>query len=169
MPDKYLHLDAEFVKAEIAKLIEAYPELAEDESLRLDMIEAETSAHRIIERALDQRQEAEMMAGAVKAREDDMAARRGRFERKSEAMRTLICHVMKAARIDRIPLPTASLFITKPRMSVGISSLDDLPQGFFRVKREPNKDAIKQALEAGQEVPGAFSVLGTEGLMIRTK
>lgn len=164
-----VYLDAQFVKAEIAKLIAAYPDLAEDEALRADMIDGETNATRIVERALSERQDAETMAGAIRERETDLAARRSRFERKSEAMKSLIRSVMKAARLDRMQLPEATLSLTSPRQSVGIENVDDLPQGYFRVKREADKAAIKQALEAGQQVPGAFLVLGSEGLTIRTK
>lgn len=169
MTDQYLYLDAAFVKAEIAKLIEANPELAEDESLRADMIDGETNATRIIERALAEQQGAEMMVGAVKAREIDLAARRGRYERKSEAMRSLIKSIMRAAHLDKITLTEASLSLTKARQTVGIEDLDQLPQGYFRTTRQADKAAIKSAIEAGEQIPGAFLVTGDMGLTIRTK
>lgn len=167
--DQYLHLDAQFVKAEIAKLIEAHPELAEDEALRFDTIEGETNAYRIIERALEQRQEAEMMAGAVSSRLVEMSERRGRFERKSEAMKMLIKSIMKAANLPKLALPEATLSITKARETVGIIDINELPQGFFKTIRQADKAAIKDALAGGQDVPGAALVIGSEGLMIRTK
>ena len=169
MTDQYLYLDAAFVKAEIAKLIEANPELAEDESLRADMIDGETNATRIIERALAEQQGAEMMVGAVKAREIDLAARRGRYERKSEAMRSLIKSIMRAANLDRITLTEASLSLTKARQTVGIEDLDQLPQGYFKTTRQADKAAIKAAFDRGEEIPGTFLVTGDMGLTIRTK
>lgn len=169
MTDQYLYLDAAFVKAEIAKLIAANPELAEDESLRADMIDGETNATRIIERALAEQQGAEMMVGAVKAREIDLAARRGRYERKSEAMRSLIKSIMRAAHLDKITLTEASLSLTKARQTVGIEDLDQLPQGYFKTIRQADKAAIKSALEQGEQIPGAFLVTGDMGLTIRTK
>lgn len=164
-----LYLDARFVKAEIAKLIEANPDLADDDLLRADMIDGETSAHRIIERALEQRRDAETMASAIKERERDLAARRARYERKSEAMKALMQSVMGAADLDKLELAEATIFVTSPRTSVGISDLDDLPQGYFKTVRQADKAAIKSALERGEEIPGAFLVLGDEGLTIRTK
>ncbi len=169
MADQYLHLDAQFVKAEIAKLIEAYPELAEDETLRADSIEGQTNALRIIERALAERQDADMMAGAVKAREDELSQRRGRFERKAEAMRSLIKSIMRAARLDKLTLTEASLSLTKGRQTVGIDDLEQLPQGYFKTIRQADKAAIKSALEQGEQIPGAFLVTGDTGLTIRTK
>jgi hypothetical protein len=169
MADQYLFLDAGFVKAEIAKLIEAYPELADDESLRADTIEGQTEALRIIERALAERQDAEMLAGAVKAREEELYARRGRFERKAEAMKTLIKSIMRAAHLEKVTLTEASLSLTKGRQTVGIEDLDALPQGYFKTIRQADKAAIKASFDAGEPVPGAILVTGEAGLSIRTK
>lgn len=169
MADQYLYLDAQFVKAEIAKLIEAYPELAGDETLRADMIEAETNAKRIIERAMEERQYAEMMAGAIKARIADMSARHGRFARKSEAMKLLARNVMKAANLRSLELTEVTLSVTKARKRVNILDLDALPQGFYAVERKAKATEIKAALEAGEEIPGAELVTGDDGLMIRPK
>lgn len=169
MNDKYLHLDANFVRAEIAKLIATYPELEDDESLRADMIDGQTDALRIIERALAERQDADMMAGAVKAREEELFARRGRFERKAEAMRSLIKSIMRAAHLDKLTLTEASLSLTKGRQTVGIEDLEQLPQGYFKTTRQADKAAIKSAFDRGEEIPGAFIVTGDMGLTIRTK
>lgn len=169
MTDNYLYLDANFVKAEIGKLLAEYPELEDDEALREDMIAGETNATRLIERALEQQREAETMAGSIKAREIDIAARRSRYERKSEAMRSLIKSIMRAAQLDKIALTEASLSLTKARQTVGIEDLDQLPQGYFKTTRQADKAAIKSAFDRGEEIPGAFIVTGDMGLMIRTK
>ena len=167
--DQYLHLDAQFVKAAIGKLLETYPELSEDADLCAGVIEGETNAYRIIERALEQRQEAEMMAGAVQTRMIEMSARQGRYVRKSEAMKSLIKSIMKVANLPKLTLPEATLSITTPRETVGIIDIDELPQGYFKTIRQADKAAIKDALAGGQDVPGAALVIGSEGLSIRTK
>lgn len=169
MSDKYLYMDASFAKAEIAKLIEAYPELADDDTLRADLIEGETDAFKIIERALSERLEAETMAGAIKLRETDLASRRGRFERKSEAMRALIKNVMQAANLDKVQLTEATVTITKPRTSVDVISLEDIPQGYAKFVKQADKTAIKAALEQGESIPGAALVVGEPGLTVRVK
>lgn len=169
MSDTYLFLDAAFVKAEIGKLLAEYPELEDDEALRADVIEGETDAMRIIERALNEQREAETMVGAIKAREIDIAARRSRYERKSDAMRQLIRAVMKAAKLDKVSLTEASLSLTRGRQTVGIDDLDALPQGYFKTIRQADKAAIKASFDAGEPVPGAILVTGAESLTIRTK
>lgn len=169
MTDKYLHLDAQFVKAEIAKLIEANPDLADDETLRADMIDGETNATRIIERALAQKLDAEAMAEAIGLRMNHLSARAGRFERKADAMKTLIKSIMRAAGLDKVTLTEASLSLTKGRQTVGIEDLEQLPQGMFKTIRQADKAAIKSAFDRGEEIPGAFIVTGEQGLTIRTK
>jgi hypothetical protein len=47
--------------------------------------------------------------------------------------------------------------------------VDDLPQGFFKVIRQPDKATIRVALDAKQEVPGAALILGSPSLSIRNK
>lgn len=169
MADKYLYLDAQNVKATVADLLAAYPELAEDEALRLDMIEGETDLHTIVSRALDVRQEAETMVEAIKARAENLAARKARYERQSEAMRKLIKSVMEAAHADKLVLPEASLSIGKAREAVNVLDVMALPQGYFKTERKADKTAIKAALAAGEAIPGAELVLGDTSLTIRAK
>lgn len=169
MSNPYLFLDANFTKAEIAKLLETYPELAEDEQLRVDAIEGETDAYKILEKALDEKHDAEATMEGIGIRMQHLQERAGRFMRKSEAMKALIKAIMQAAKLDKVQLPEATLSITKPRNSVSIEDVDALPQGYFRLKREADKAAIKSALEQGNEIPGAILQTGTPGLTVRTK
>lgn len=169
MTAAYLHMDAQVVKSAVARMLESYPDLAEDETLRADMVEGETDAFRIIERALAERREAETMADAIKAREADLAARRGRFERKADAMRALIRGIMTEAKLPKVQLTEATILFTSPPVRVDVLDLDALPQGFYRTKKEADKTALKKALMAGDQVPGAVLAFGDEGLQIRTK
>lgn len=162
-------LQAGFVRAEIDKLLSAYPELAEDETLRLDMIEGETDFNRVMSKTVEARAEKMAIADAIKTRMADLAERKARFERSADAMKSLAHSLMEAAGVDKVTLPEATVFVTKPRTSVNIINVEDLPQGYFRIKREADKTAIKSALEQGEHIPGAELALGDEGLTIRTK
>lgn len=162
-------MNATFLRAEIARLIDEYPELAEDEMLRADMIEAETDLHAVIEKCLDQRQEAEAMVTAIKERATDLAERKARFQRKSDAMKALIQSIMEAADLQKLALPEATLSILSGRVSVNVLDADALPQGYFQIERKPDKKAIKEALEAGNAIPGAELVMGEDSLSIRSR
>lgn len=165
----YLFKDAQFVRTQIQALIAAYPELEEDSTLLADMLDGETDLHRVLEKLLNERREAETMATAVKDREADLTERRKRFERKADGVKKIMLQLMEAAQQDKVTLTEATLSITKPRTSVQVLDVDALPQGFFRNERKPLTTEIKAALEAGDKVPGAELVLGSSGLMVRTK
>lgn len=169
MSAQFLHVDAEYVKARIADLMAAYPELADDEVLKLDMFEAETDLFAILTKALAQRSEAESMVSAIKERASDLEARKARFTRQSEAMKKLIKSLMEAAGEGKIVLPEATLSITKGHEKIIVDDVDALVQGFYRTERIADKAAIKTALDAGSEVPGAHKETGETSLVVRTK
>lgn len=162
-------MQAGFVRAEIDRLLSAYPELADDETLRLDMIEAETDFMKILSRVVNARADKLAFADAMKARMSDLSERKARYERGAEAMKALAHTLLTAAGQDKVTLPEATVFVTQPRTTVNVLNVDDLPQGYFRVKREADKTAIKSALEQGEQIPGAELAFGDEGLTIRTK
>ena len=89
-----LHRDIDMLRAR-------FPELDDDEVLRADMFEAETSLHEVVGKLLERAREAETMAEAIKLRQDDLAARKARYERQKEAMRDFIQTLME--RTDSYP------------------------------------------------------------------
>lgn len=169
MAYKFLFNDAKAVQAQINALLARYPEMAEDVELLTDMIEGETDLQRILEKAVAARQEAVCMAEAIKLREGDLTERRKRMERQADTIKRTIQTLMEVAGQDKITLPEATLSITAARISVNVTDLDALPQGFFKTERKALSKEIKAALEAGESVPGAELMMGDCGLMIRTK
>jgi DNA repair exonuclease SbcCD ATPase subunit len=165
----FVFKDAQAVRTQILALIVAYPELEEDATLLADSLEGETDLHRVLEKLLGERREAETMASAIKEREGDMQERRKRFERKSAGVKKIILQLMEAAHQEKITLPEATLSITKPRVSVDVTDLDALPQGFFKTERKALTAEIKTALESGNAIPGAQLVMGDVGLTVRVK
>lgn len=165
----YVFKDAEVVKAEISRLLTVYPEIAEDVELLADSIEGETGLYKILERALSARQEADMMASAIKERETALKARRERYEQQSDAYKALMLHLMQYASQDKVTLTEATLSVTKPRTSVSVDDVLQLPQGYYQTERVADKKAIKAAIDAGEAIPGASLKSGEAGLTIRVK
>jgi hypothetical protein len=165
----YLQIDIAQFKAHVAELLNAYPELAEDEDLRADMIDGETALVPLVERLIRMKLDADTMAAAIKARKQEIAERQIRFERKADGAKALIKSVMLAADLPKVTLPDATVSITKPRTKVNILDVNELPQGFYVTERKAKSAEIKAALEAGEAIPGAELALGEEGLMVRTK
>lgn len=167
--DRYLTLDAAIIAKEIDALYAAFPELAEDEALRADMVEGETEFAAVMSRVLDHEREAQAMVEAQKKRGADLAERRGRYERRAEAMRSLMLNLMSVADLQKIALPEATISLSKGREAVEITDIDALPQGFYALERKADKTAIGTALKAGNDVPGAMLAEGNPVLTVRTK
>lgn len=165
----YLQVDIAAFKVQWADLLATYPELAEDDELRADVLEGETDLHDLVKRLLKIRIDAVAMAEAIKAIKQDNADRQARYERKAAGAAALLKSLLLAADVDKVTLPEATVSITKPRTTVEITDENALPQGFVEIRRVPKKSEIKKALEAGEEIPGAALGLSEEGLMVRTK
>jgi hypothetical protein len=165
----YLIQDAQNVKNQIRAFIAAHPELAEDDQFLADVLEGETDLHRVIDRALTERQEAAFMSEAIKSRVDALNERKARYDRKQESMKDLIKGLMLSAGLDKLPLPEATLTITKPRLHVEVDDVNELSQGFFKTERKADKKAIMEAFEAGFQVPGARVEKSDFSLVIRSR
>lgn len=157
------------VKAQIGQLLLAYPELAEDEILRADMLEGETDLHAVLRELEQTRQTAATTETALKLYVEELRSRASRFERREQAMRALIFQLMQAAELLKVELPEATLSIRSGTAKTIITDEDRLPNEFVRIKREPDKIKIKAALSNGQTVPGATLSNVEPVLSIRTK
>lgn len=164
--DNYLAYDVTLLEREFADLLAAYPELAEDETLRADTIEGETNAYRILGRLVNIERDADSMSKAIAERARDLASRKARMDRRKEAMRSLMFRLMKAGGLSKVPLPEATVSITKKAATVEIVDEDALPDNVVRIVRQPDKAAIKEALAVGM-VPGARMGEAGETITVR--
>ena len=64
-------------------------------------------------------------------------------------------------------LPEHKVSLRKAPPSVEVFDQDQLPSDYIRVKCEPDKTAIKAALKAGEEVPGARLADPTTSIQVR--
>jgi hypothetical protein len=167
----YLAADVSYTASAIDAMLKAYPELMDDEDLRSDMLEAETSLPAVASKIVRARQERLAMAEGLNLYIKDLTERRDRLARGADGLKGLLLKLMATAKLPTLPLPEATVSVRAGNTSVSIIDIDELPQGFFteEVKRVPRKDALKLALEAGADVPGAALVTGENILTIRTK
>lgn len=161
-------LDPQFITAQIHSLLARYPELAEDETLRLDMIEAETDAKVLLEQLVRKKAEADSYALGIKSYQDELGERRSRMERRSEAAKELMFKIMEAAGIPKLELQEATLSIRNGVPKVIITDEAALPAEFVKLVSSPMKSEIGKALKDGKEVPGASMSNAEPVLAIRT-
>lgn len=163
MSNKY---DIDMLKRTIELLLERYPELKEDEELKEDMLEGSTDFRETMERLLRKTQDSIYLANACREAERDVYHRRTRFEKRIEFGRELMKRLMEAANIRKLEFPTATLSLMNTPPQVVVTNEDELPEEFFRIKKEPNKTLIKQALEK-TDVRGATLSNGGTSIVIR--
>ena len=70
-------------------------------------------------------------------------------------MRALMFRLLQAGQLRRLVLPEATLSIASAPARVLITNEDELPDDYWRIKREPDKERIKLALITAAVVPGA--------------
>lgn len=98
-------------------------------------------------------------ADAIKAEEESLKARRERIQRKADGLRNLMMYSLMANGDTESSSPRYHAKIRETE-ATDILNEDLIPEEFMKVKipdpvRNPDKVAIKKAIKAGQEVPGA--------------
>lgn len=150
--------------------------LETDPDLRLDEVELSAalgSEQATVEDAIRSTIAAAIIADCNAAQADERAKRlierRDRYRRRSESLRSAVFAAMDALGVGRMEWPEVTVSIALPRPGAVITDPDALPDDFVKIERTPRKDAIRNALMAGQEVPGAQLLNGMPTLHVRTK
>lgn len=99
--------------------------------------------------------ELEAEAEAIKAEEDRLAKRRKALEGKAARLKAYMMPAIESMG-GKVKGVMASLRISRTQ-AVYVFDLDALPDAFKRVvtKVDPDKVALKKALKAGEDIPGA--------------
>ena len=164
-----MNLHPDSVRQEIARLLLLYPELEADDVLRADMIEGCTSVHDFLSKVVRLIGETEATAEGTAHYQKEVGERKARLERRAEAYRVLAYRIMNDAKLRKVELPEATLSVRATGPKVIITDEAALPDICIKIKREPDKTAIKESLASGQHVPGAELSNGSETLSIRIK
>jgi hypothetical protein len=154
-----MSFDARFVdqaRRDLNALLAANPELEEDEVLRLDMIEGTTNALHILDMLIQAERNTLGLEDAIEQEIDRLKKRQDRFTHRRAAIRKYIMQIMESANLKKVERPAATVSISAGRPKVVIMDEKELPMQFFRIKKEPDKEAIKNALVNGDyPIPGA--------------
>jgi hypothetical protein len=106
----------------------------------------------------------EATAAAIKEAEAQMAARRKALENRASRIRDWVLANMMVAGIQKIECPYFKLSVRDNPAAVEVYEPGLIPAEFMRQPEPPpatpDKTAIKEALKAGQEVPGCKLTVG---------
>ena len=169
MNDHFFAADVSYAAKAIDDMLAAYPELLDDEELRADMLEAETSLPALASKIVRARGEKMAHAEGLNAYIKALTERRDRLSRGADGLKSLLLRLMATAQLPKLTLPEATISVTPGRSTVSIVDVEQLPQGTFTLIRQPDKAAIKALIDAGDDVPGAALVTGENTLTVRTK
>ena len=130
-----------------------------------ETVEAVEAAMRRIVQHLQDSEDAAEQAGK---RATEAGERKRRFEARAKRYRGLLMGAMDAMGWRKKEWPEATVSLRAPQAGVDIIDETELPQGFVKITRTPDKTAIRAALTAGEIVPGAALTPGLPGLMVRS-
>ena len=151
-------------------LLEADPQMRDDDALFLDMLDGEgADALDLLRAALRASLDADAQARACKGRIGQLAERQRRHEARAEALAAAVHQAMRDLGLPRLRDPEFTASRREGGERVEIGRIDLLPERYVRIRREPDKAALLAALKAGEAIPEATLARGEETLTVRTK
>ena len=157
------------IEAELAGQIRAALEQHNDEDLTIDMVEGETSLFELIDTIMaDDAADDERLAG-IKARQDELKERKARIDRRQSTRRSVVHAALDTAGLRKIERAEYTVSLRAVPQGVEVIEPELLSDEYVRIKRDPDKAAIKAALKAGVTIPGAALTNGGETVSVRRR
>lgn len=139
-----------------------------DDATFFDSLDGETDAGDILDRLIWKTQNDQHHIDAIKEHEAALKARRQRMEARVAANKTAMLSILDAADVTRAERPCATLTRRNGSPSVVITDEDAVPSQLCQFKKVPDKKAIKAQIDAGEAVPGAQIVTGSDSVTMRS-
>lgn len=150
--------------------LEAAGDIEADEAAALAVLEQDApEIDDVLARLLRTMDEAKANEKAAEARIDALLLRRDRYRRQSEEYRRTVFAILEALGVRKWRNAEFSVSVADGRPSVVITDADALPSQFVRTKVEPDKAALKDALEAGEVIDGAMLSNSLPTLRVSTR
>lgn len=165
-----MQLNPLLVRQQVENLKVLHPDLLDDDEAWLASLESETRFEELVTQIVRRIEDTKALAEGTAGRLDELNARKARLLHRMESLRNLLFKLMESAELAKLELAEATISVRKgqPQL-IGEADAETLLPQFRRVSVTPDKAAIKDALKAGQTVPG-FSLSNSQPtLSIRIK
>lgn len=140
--------------AELARIAAELDVLCDnDEALFADMMEGETDVHAYVQKLHDSRAEDLERIVGIKARMDELAERKRRYEAREAATKAAIGKVLRVALLPKIELPEATYSVRDGKPALRVVDPAAVPDEFQRVKTEPDKPKINETFAEADALP----------------
>lgn len=167
-PAKSMMLSAEVkVAAEVVDQIRAA--IGEDDPDFLEVIENETDLLERLRKMLRAARLDEADAKATGEVINELRERKARLEGRAEKSRRIVQWALEELGLSKLDCPDMSVSLRAAAPGVEIVDLSQLPERYVRLKVEPDKAAIREALKQGEEIPGALLKNAGNSLTIRSR
>lgn len=154
------------IAAEHRRMVEALLQTDNDQQTIADTIEAESYPLEVKAQSVAYAiKTLQANAAAIKDAEGAMAARRKAMEAQADRIMNYMKLCMEVAGVNRVECPHFTIKVAKNPAAVQIWDEKQIPAAFWKQPETPppapDKEAIKAAIKAGQDVPGAQLVSAT--------
>lgn len=158
---------AEEVIREVNSLLAEWPQLSDDEELLQNMVEGSTRFHEVMEFFLSAMRENEILAEALSARIGKLRQRQTRLTHRAQFYRSLMQRLLERTGTKSVTLPEAKISVVNSPAKVLVTDESAIPDAFCKITKEPNKVAIKAAIQSGTIIPGATLSNGGTTIQVR--
>lgn len=140
--------------AEIARIADMLaPLCGDDERAYLDTLTGETRLEQIMAILAEERARAKENITGIKARRDELAVRLKRMEAKDDALAKAQGMMLRAAKLPKFELPECTISVRDGKPRIDIIDAAAVPEGYCRIKLEPNKALINEDFADAAELP----------------
>lgn len=188
-PARKLKIETEAAKALLLNLENVLGGEAalEDPAMLADTIEGETDLFEALEKAVKMIQDTAGLVVGVKKQQEDLAARKKRYETRIKSMKTAIGVAMEMAELRRREFPAATVYLSDKARGLIVTDESQIPPKYFddgdpKLSRSRLIEALKVTttetelvdgheieIEKGVTIPGAELDNGGLTVNIRNK
>ena len=141
----------------------------EDGALLADMIEGCTDVYDVADILIERVAVIDTYTAALRSRIAEINERMARLNHERETSRKGLEQLLEAMGERKLERPEGTISLRRVPPSLLDGPVESLPQHLTRNKVEPDKTAIKKAIEAGEAVPGWQLNNGGQSLSVRRK
>jgi hypothetical protein len=141
----------------------------DDPGVMLALAEGETSLLETVDILLDADLTDEGLVSGLKTSKDSLALRLSRFEERRKSRRAIIEQALQLVNCKTLERPVATITLSERSPTLVVEEQSKIPARFFDMRPVLNKRMAKDALDAGEDVPGARLSNGTITLTVRRR
>lgn len=153
----------------LRETIVLHDEALDDPDVMLIVAEGETTLFEALDIMVQADLDDDALLQGLKMAKDTMAARLHRLEERKKSRRVVMEQALLLLDCKTLERPAATLVLAERAPTLLVEEEASIPTRFFDLKPTLNRRRAKEALEAGEELPGARLSLASITLTVRRR